>query len=197
VFEWDTPRGAYPVLMTTISVERGRLRQRLTELDDERGHIDYALKVLDRIDGTFSSERGSNETAFSTGQPTVQPLSTATSPSSVDKAVAAMDAEPLREWRLDDLVAASQALGWDTSTVKNPREALRAGVLRAVGMGRAKKVGFGRYASALNPLETESDSVDQPSAAVMREDEATAQSAHTEARQGDNEPGQAMVSGVG
>lgn len=107
--------------------ERNRLNDRLAQLDEERGHIAYALAVLDRLDPDKSpvTQRapGRGRREASGGRPG----------GTYDRAVRVINASD-RTWRINELIVAMRQDGW-AAQVTNEIETVRSALSRAVHDG--------------------------------------------------------------
>ncbi len=143
------------VMANGVEIERERLRDRLAELtaeaerlardldrvQDERGKIDYALSVLERVTETATARTGSGH----------EPADRPDSPKPVrrrsrqtyDLAVQTINSST-RTWRVDELVRQMREDGWDVE-VKNETETVRAALSRAVADGDVARPGYGVY----------------------------------------------------
>lgn len=134
------PTEGYPHAMTNaVADERRRLRERLGELDAERGHISYTLAVLDRLaPGEVQPATRRHARAGRRKTKTGHPGGT------LDRAVRAITSSG-RAWRVDELVSAMRDDGW-SANVANETETVRSALSRAVRDGLVDRVGQGLYA---------------------------------------------------
>lgn len=124
---------------TTVSDERRRLRDRLADLDAERGHIAYALSVLDRIDSDAQDAAGPMPQAPRRRQ-TVTPRVGGT----FEHAVRMVNSSG-RTWQVEDLVEAMKQDGW-AADVASPLDTVRSSLSRAVKAGQITRPRQGVYA---------------------------------------------------
>jgi hypothetical protein len=147
--------------MTTVEIERDRLRDRVSQLareaerlqgeldrvqseldqvQDEQSKIEYALTVLERVAGTITEADKGHE-------PTVQPDRAKPlrhrSRGTYDLAVQTINGST-RTWRVDELVRQMREAGWDVKA-KNPIETVRAALSRAVASGEVSRPSYGTY----------------------------------------------------
>ncbi len=130
--------------MATIQDERQRLRERLAHLtrqahllEVERGQVDYALTVLNRLDADLTPvrRRGMTITARGTASDRV---------STPALALTIFDEDTLRVWSQSDLMREMESRGWGDN-VTNKVSAMQSALSRAVGAGQLSRVGPALY----------------------------------------------------
>jgi hypothetical protein len=123
-------------MANSVGTERERLKARLAQLDEERGHILYAMAVLDRLVTTseVAGERNTEQL------PTVRHHSVPTLEAAV-KAVNAAD----KVLRAEEALPLMRAQGW-TQQVENEMETVRSALSRAYRMDLIERIGHGQYA---------------------------------------------------
>jgi hypothetical protein len=135
--------------MATVSDERARLQARLSELDDERKQIEYALTVLGRVE-----EPSRRRKRISNG-----------GPSTVDLAVDLINADDARTWRVNDVIEALEAKGWGAN-IGDKTSAVRTSLTRALERGLIARLGQGEYVSLVyapaKPVDTSPVTQDDP-----------------------------------
>lgn len=156
----------------SVADERQRLRDRLTQLDEERGHIAYALAVLDRlVPGAQSPSLAQRRAARS-----VRRKGTVGRPGgSYERAVRIIRTSD-QAWRVDDLLPAMRKDGW-SANVANEVETVRSALTRAVRDGLIDRTGVGLYAPKGwgSNLKDATDDVDADDGiTAVAEDEAPA-----------------------
>jgi hypothetical protein len=134
-------------MANTVSDERRRLRDRLAQLDEERGHIAYALSVLDRIDP--DAEHADPPSGSSAPQSRVsrsaQDGATKGRPGGTfERAVRVVNSSG-RAWQVEDLIPALRQDGW-SAQVDNEINAVRSALSRAVSQGLVSRPKQGLYA---------------------------------------------------
>lgn len=134
----------------TINAERNRLQRRLAVLDEERGHIAYALQVLQRVQPPPTG----SEPVVEVRQTVRAERSPGGQSTTSDAAFEVIDSEPERAWRAEEIVAAMRTHGWDAQ-VDNEIETVRAALSRGVKADRIRRVGYGTY-GAVNRQQGES-----------------------------------------
>jgi hypothetical protein len=148
--EWDLLRNR----VAQLTREAERLTQELDRVQDERGKIDYALSVLERVKSTVTGHVSGHVAVNVTGndsghEPAVQPDShkplRRRSRATYDLAVRTINSST-RTWRVEELVRQMREDGWDVD-VKNEVETVRAALSRAVAAGDVTRPSYGVYAA--------------------------------------------------
>jgi hypothetical protein len=132
----------------TVSDERRRLTDRLAQLDEERGHIAYALSVLDRIDPDAEQAEppsGSSSAPQSRVSRTAQDGTARGRPGGTyERAVRVVNSSG-RAWQVEELIPALRQDGW-SAQVDNEINAVRSALSRAVRDGLVSRPKQGLYA---------------------------------------------------
>lgn len=129
-------------MTTSVADERARLRERLAHLDQERGQIDFALRVLDRLDPDGSSTSDPPSQRGDGGSRRKSP--TGRSGGTLDRAVYVINGSD-HAWRIDELINAMRQNGW-TTQVANEVETVRSALSRAVRDGLVERLEQGVFA---------------------------------------------------
>lgn len=146
--------------MTTPAAERARLRDRLRVLDEERGHIEYALTILDRL--AVAEEPAAQPERESS----IPGRSSANGLSMVDVVMSVINSE-MRVWTLHEIVQAIRdgALVEDLDSKMNN---VHTSLSRAVSRNRIKRTGPRAYAPLLYDAPDDEDTEPPRSSAVDR-----------------------------
>ena len=123
-----------------LTREAERLTRELDHVQDERGKVDYALLVLERVAGSATEVDRSHEPAV---EPASPKLPRRQSRGTYDLAVQTINSST-RTWRVDELVRQMREDGWDAE-VKNEIETVRAALSRAVSTGEITRPSYGIY----------------------------------------------------
>lgn len=145
---------------TTPAAERARLRDRLRVLDEERGHIEYALTILDRL--------------AVAGEPVAQPERERSVPvrasgngrSMVDIVMSVINSD-MRVWTLSEIVQAIRD-GELVEDLDSKMNNVHTSLSRAVSRNRIKRVGHRAYAPLLYDAPDDEGTEPPRSSAVDR-----------------------------
>lgn len=146
---------------TTPAAERARLRDRLRVLDEERGHIEYALTILDRL-----AVAGEPAAAQPERERSVPVRASANGLSMVDVVMSVINSD-MRVWTLPEIVQAirDDELVEDLDSKMNN---VHTSLSRAVSRNRIKRTGPRAYAPLLYDAPENEDTEPPRSSAVDR-----------------------------
>ncbi len=136
-----------------LTQEAERLARELDRVQDERGKVNYALEVLERLSATGTETDSDHEPAVQPDSP--KPLRRR-SRGTYDLAVRTINSST-RTWRVEELVRQMREDGWDVE-VKNAVETVRAALSRAVSAGEVTRTSYGVYGAKRGTSEEGSPS---------------------------------------
>jgi hypothetical protein len=152
-------------MSNSVAEERRRLRNRLTQLDDERVKITYALEVLDRIEPETAT---SAARSTRTDRPAGSSILGARPGGTFERAVRIINSSG-RTWRVEELVHAMREDGW-SAQVRSEVETVRSALSRAVRDGLVTRLSQGVYAppEPTPPLDQAADETPQDADAKVQ-----------------------------